>query len=103
MATESILIRFLVIITLLFFLPKVIHRFYKVPFPIIEVILGILLGIFIPQFFYIDDMLSILSTLGIIILFVYSGLEVDTRFMAGHKKFFFIHALIHLLIVITGQ
>jgi Kef-type K+ transport system membrane component KefB len=43
-------------------------------------------------------MLSVLSTLGIIILFVYSGLEVDTKFISNHKLFFIKHIAIHFVI-----
>ncbi len=95
---EDILIKFFIIITTLFFIPKVIRRFYKIPSPITEVVLGILLGILLPQYFFLDDMLSILGTLGIIILFVYSGMEVDTSFIFKNKKFFIENILLSIFI-----
>src|SRR3989304_395442 len=98
MATEEILLRFLVIITVIFFLPKVINRFYTIPSPLTEIFLGILLGIFLPQYFYLDDMLQILAAIGIVTLFVYAGLEVDSELMIRKKSFFLENLLIHLIV-----
>jgi len=98
MSLDSILIKFLVITVVIFFLPKVVDKFYKVPHPLTEVILGIILGIAIPHYFFVGEMLQILSTIGIIVLFVYAGLEVDTRFMSNNKRFFIENMVLHLLI-----
>lgn len=98
MAIESILIKFFVILTVLFFLPKVIYRFYRIPGPITELVLGIILGILLSDYFYLDDMLRILSTLGIVTLFVYSGMEVDFNFIKNKKRFFIENLMLYLLI-----
>ncbi|MFH1210147.1 MAG: cation:proton antiporter [archaeon] len=98
MVTENILIKFLIIISVLFFLPRVINRFYKIPSAITEIFLGIGFGILIPSFFFIDDMINILATLGIITLFVYSGMDVNTNFILKKKRFFIENIVIQLLI-----
>ncbi|MBN1792942.1 cation:proton antiporter [Candidatus Woesearchaeota archaeon] len=98
MAMENLLIRFLVLITILFFLPKFINKFYKVPYPLTEIFLGIMLGLLVPNFFYLDDMTNILATLGIITLFVSAGIEVDIPFITKNKSFFIGNLARHVLL-----
>jgi Kef-type K+ transport system membrane component KefB len=98
MATEDVLIKFFVILALLFFLPKVVNRLTKIPDSLTELILGIILGITISSFFFSDDMITILSTIGIVTLFVFSGMDVDTTFIVKNKKFFIEHIILHVLI-----
>ncbi len=98
MLIENILLKFLLVICLLFFLPKVVKRFLDIPYPITEILLGILLALLLPSFFGVDDMMSILSTLGIITLFVYAGMEVDSKFLLANKKFFVDNLARHVLI-----
>lgn len=98
MATEDLLVKFFVILALLFFVPKVVNSKTKIPDALTEVVIGIILGIAIPSYFFIDDMITILATIGIVTLFVFSGMDVDTNFIAKNKKFFFEHILLHILI-----
>jgi Kef-type K+ transport system membrane component KefB len=99
MATQDVLVKFFVILALLFFLPKVINRLTRVPDSLTELLIGIVLGVALPSFFFIDDMLTVLSTIGIVTLFVFSGMDVDTSFIVKNKKFFIEHILLHILII----
>jgi Kef-type K+ transport system membrane component KefB len=101
MATEDVLVKFFVILTLLFFLPKVINRSTKIPDSLTELMIGIILGIAISSYFFIDDMITILSTIGIVTLFVFSGMDVNTNFIVKNKKFFIEHIILHILIFIA--
>lgn len=100
MAAEDILVKFFVILALLFFLPKVVNRITRIPDALTELMIGIVLGIALPSFFFIDDMITILGTIGVVTLFVYSGMEVDTGFIVTNKKFFIEHILLHIFIFI---
>jgi Kef-type K+ transport system membrane component KefB len=101
MAAEDLLVKFFIILTVLFFFPKVINRITKTPDPISELILGIIFGLALPSFFFLDDMLQILSTIGIITLFVFSGMDIDVGFIKSNKKFFIENIVLHILIFIT--
>ncbi len=98
MAAEDILIKFFVILALLFFFPKVVNRITKLPDALTELLIGIILGIALPSFFFIDDMITILATIGVVTLFVFSGMEVDTNFIVTNKKFFIEHIILHILV-----
>jgi Kef-type K+ transport system membrane component KefB len=63
--------------------------------------IGIFLGIALPSFFFIDDMITILGTIGVVTLFVFSGMEVDTNFIGMNKKFFTEHIMLHILIFVA--
>lgn len=101
MAVEDILVKFFVILAVLFFLPKAVNRVSKIPDALTELMIGIMLGLALPSFFYVDDMITILGTIGIVSLFVFSGMEVDTNFIVTNKKFFTEHIMLHLLIFIV--
>lgn len=53
-----------------------------------------------PQFFLTDDMITVLSTIGIITLFVYAGTEVDSNFLLKHKYFFIQNSIMSFAIFI---
>ncbi|MGV8172368.1 MAG: cation:proton antiporter [Candidatus Woesearchaeota archaeon] len=101
MAAEDILIKFLVIMIVIFFIPKITNRFYNIPFPLTELLLGILLSIIFPQYFFTDDIITVLSTIGIITLFVYAGIEVDSTFLLKHKYFFIQNIIMSFFIVLV--
>ncbi|MBN1860631.1 MAG: cation:proton antiporter [Candidatus Thermoplasmatota archaeon] len=101
MVAEDVLVKFFVILALLFFLPKVVGSLLKIPDVLTELIIGIILGIAIPSYFFIDDMLTILATIGIVTLFVYSGMDVETNFIVKNKKFFMEHIILHILIFVV--
>lgn len=101
MAAEDILVKFFVILAVIFFLPKVVNRISKIPDALTELMIGIFLGIALPSFFFIDDMITILGTIGVVTLFVFSGMEVDTNFIGMNKKFFTEHIMLHILIFVA--
>ena len=101
MVAEDLLVKFFVILALLFFLPKVVNSTTKIPDALTELLIGIILGITIPSFFFIDDMITILATIGIVTLFVFSGMDVDTNFIVKNKKFFTEHIILHLIIFLA--
>lgn len=103
LASEIILIKFLLIISVLFFLPKVINKAYKIPYSLTEVILGIVLGLTLPFFFFVDDMLKIFAAIGIIMIFVQYGMGVDTSFIVKKRRFFIEYLVLNfLLFLIIG-
>ncbi len=63
--------------------------------------IGIILGIALPRLFFIDDMITILGTIGIVTLFVFSGMQIDTNFIVTNKKFFTEHIILHVFIFIA--
>ena len=83
---EAILTKFLVILAVVFFVPKVIYRIKRIPYPISETILGALLGIFLSTFFFIDDALTVLSAIGIITIFISGGMEADLDFIIKKRS-----------------
>jgi Kef-type K+ transport system membrane component KefB len=83
---EAILIKFLLIIVILFFVPKVAFRLKKIPYPISEVALGIILATMIPSYFFVDDVIRTLAVLGVITIFVSAGMEIDTGFMVKNRR-----------------
>lgn len=101
MVAEDVLVKFFVILALLFFVPKVVNSTTKIPDALTELMIGIILGITVLSFFFIDDMITILSTIGIVTLFVFSGMDVDTNFIVKNKKFFTEHIILHILIFIA--
>jgi Kef-type K+ transport system membrane component KefB len=64
MIAEDGLVKFFIILALLFFIPKVVNSKTKIPDALTELMIGIILGIAIPSFFFIDDMITILATIG---------------------------------------
>jgi Kef-type K+ transport system membrane component KefB len=88
MSADNIVVEFLLLFTLLFFLPRLIHRMHDIPHPLTEVFLGIILGLFAPEWFTQSDTVRVLSTIGIVTLFVYAGLEADTTFIRKRWKVF---------------
>jgi len=101
MALNDVLVKFFVILALLFFVPKVVNSTTKIPDALTELMIGVILGIALPSFFFIDDMITILGTIGIVTLFVFSGMEVDTNFIVKNKKFFIEHIILHILIFVA--
>ncbi|KYK24532.1 hypothetical protein AYK25_06150 [Thermoplasmatales archaeon SM1-50] len=75
-----------------------VNRITKLPDALTELLIGIILGIVLPSFFFIDDMITILATIGVVTLFVFSGMEVDTNFIVTNKKFFIEHIILHILV-----
>jgi len=101
MVAEDGLVKFFVILALLFFVPKVVNHKTKIPDALTELLIGIILGIAIPSFFFMDDMITILATIGIVTLFVFSGMDIDTNFIMNNKKFFAEHIILHIIIFVT--
>jgi len=101
MTLDDVLVKFFVILALLFFVPKVVNSTTKIPDALTELMIGIILGITLPSFFFIDDMITVLGTIGIVTLFVFSGMAVDTNFIVSNKKFFIEHIILHILIFIA--
>jgi Kef-type K+ transport system membrane component KefB len=93
---EAILTKFLIILAILFFIPKVIYRIRKIPYAITEIILGVILALTLPLFFYIDDTLTVLSAIGIITIFISGGMEADLDFIIKEKS-----AISEILIIQT--
>ena len=97
--TEEILIKFLLIITVLFFVPKVLYRIKRVPYPLTEVALGIALGILLPTYFFVDDIVNLLAALGIITIFISAGMEIDERFISKNKRIIAENMIIQFVLV----
>lgn len=98
---EEILIKFLLIITLLFFVPKVVFRARRIPYPITEVILGIILGVGLPLYFFLDDTVRLLATLGVITIFINAGMEVDSEFIKKNKRVVTENMIIQTVMVVA--
>lgn len=96
MAADGILVRFLLLLTFLFFFPRLIHSAYKIPAPITELFIGIAVALIAPSFFTGSEMVAVLSTIGIITLFVFAGLEADVTFLEQKKRVFIENILIQL-------
>ncbi|MFH1630858.1 MAG: cation:proton antiporter [Candidatus Aenigmatarchaeota archaeon] len=96
---EEMLLRFLVIITVVFFIPKVVYHIRKIPYPITEVVLGIVLGILVPSYFFADDVIKILASLGIITIFVCGGMEINIGFIKRSKKMILQNAILQIVLL----
>jgi Kef-type K+ transport system membrane component KefB len=99
--TSIVLTKFLIILCLLFFLPKVLYRLKKIPPAITEVMLGIALGIIFPAFFFMDDVIRVLGTVGIITIFVSAGMDTDLVHISKKKRIFAESLLIQILMIVA--
>lgn len=97
---EAILTKFLIILVVLFFIPKAIYAIRKIPYAITEVLLGTILALALPFFFYIDDALKVLSAIGIITIFISGGMEADLDFIIKKKATLFEILMIQTIIVV---
>ncbi|WP_040204558.1 monovalent cation:proton antiporter family protein [Neobacillus jeddahensis] len=81
-------ISLLVVVTMAFLTPIILHRFKLnvIPVVVAEIIMGLIIGKSGFDVVHQDVWLSTLSTLGFIFLMFLSGLEIDFTAFAGSKK-----------------
>ncbi len=81
-------ISLLVVVTMAFLTPIILHRFKLnfIPVVVAEIIMGLLIGKSGLNVVHEDVWLSTLSTLGFIFLMFLSGLEIDFNAFIGRKK-----------------
>ena len=82
---------FIGLIFALFLVPKLLQR-YKLPGAITSLLLGILASLL--GWFHHDPTINLLSTLGIVALFLFAGLEIDAAELRRNRKPLVLHGLI---------
>jgi Kef-type K+ transport system membrane component KefB len=78
----------------------VLYRLKRIPTAITEVFLGIILGILLPAFFFTDDVIRVLGTLGVITIFVSGGMETDLDYIFKNKRHFIENFLVQLALIV---
>jgi monovalent cation:H+ antiporter-2, CPA2 family len=88
MAQQASVISLLIVVTIAFLTPIILHRFKLnfIPVVVAEIIMGLMIGKSGLNVVHQDMWLSTLSTLGFIFLMFLSGLEIDFSAFAGGKK-----------------
>lgn len=88
MAQPASVISLLIVVTIAFLTPIILHRFKLnfIPVVVAEIIMGLLIGKSGLNVVHQDMWLSTLSTLGFIFLMFLSGLEIDFTAFSGGKK-----------------
>src|SRR3954463_10788899 len=81
-------ISLLIVVTMAFLTPILLHRFKLnfIPVVVAEIIMGLIIGKSGFDLVHQDVWLSTLSTLGFIFLMFLSGLEIDFTAFSGSKK-----------------
>ena len=97
---SSILMNFLLLMTILFIVPKLFQKF-RIPSATTEILLGISLGIIAQDFFYEMEFIDVLASLGIISFFIYSGIEIDMRFINRNRSMLLECLAIKLLVLLV--
>lgn len=97
---EAILIEFISLIVFLFFIPKLLSMRLNVPSPASELILGALVGPLTLGYFAADDMIKLLSTIGLIVLFFFAGLDVNTNLLKKRRGILAENLVIQILILV---
>ncbi len=95
--TEQIL-EFIVLLAVLFFIPKTLARF-AFPQPFSEILLGIILGPTLLHLFVLDNLIELMGTIGIITLFFIAGFEVDVYGLQKKKQTLVQNIIIHFLFI----
>jgi monovalent cation:H+ antiporter-2, CPA2 family len=88
MAQHASVISLLIVVTMAFLTPIILHRFKLnfIPVVVAEIIMGLVIGKSGFNLVHQDMWLSTLSTLGFIFLMFLSGLEIDFSAFRGGKK-----------------
>ena len=89
---------FIVLLAILFFIPKILARF-TIPQTFSEILLGIVLG---PTLFYLFEMnslIELMGTIGIITLFFIAGFEVDFDGIKEKRKTLQQNFILHLVLI----
>jgi monovalent cation:H+ antiporter-2, CPA2 family len=88
MGQQASVISLLIVVTMAFLTPIILHRFKMnfIPVVVAEIIMGLIIGKSGFNLVHQDMWLSTLSTLGFIFLMFLSGLEIDFSAFSGRKK-----------------
>jgi monovalent cation:H+ antiporter-2, CPA2 family len=88
MGQQASVISLLIVVTMAFLTPIILHRFRMnfIPVVVAEIIMGLIIGKSGFNLVHQDMWLSTLSTLGFIFLMFLSGLEIDFSVFSGGKK-----------------
>ncbi|MGV8141741.1 MAG: cation:proton antiporter [Candidatus Woesearchaeota archaeon] len=98
---EDIFVKFLIILVAVFFIPKVLYGWKRIPFAITEVVIGAILVLLLPSYFSPDDAIMILGTLGIITIFVNAGMDADLKFLSDNINRIFSKILLQIFLVLS--
>jgi Kef-type K+ transport system membrane component KefB len=90
-------LKFLILVGLLFFAPKVLSRL-AIPSPVTEVVLGAILGPLVLRVAGSNELLDALAGIGISALFLFAGLEVEAGELVSRKGPLLQHLAIQLLL-----
>lgn len=92
------IIAFVLVLSLLFIIPKMLLR-YGIPAQLTEVLLGMILGPYLLNYFQRDALFSVLGTIGIITLFFMAGFDVDIESVKKKRKTIFEHGFLQLVLI----
>lgn len=94
-------LKLLVLIGLLFFLPKVLVR-AGIPSPVTEMGLGVACGPLALDVLRPDELTRTLAALGISALFLFAGMEVSMRALVERRRTILVHTLIQVLLFVAA-
>lgn len=84
--------RYLILVVGLFVVPRILQR-WRIPSAISSLAIGALLGAGL-GLFHDDQIVPVLSTIGIVSLFLFAGLEVDLHELRLHARSLALHAAV---------
>jgi Kef-type K+ transport system membrane component KefB len=90
---------YVVLLFALFVIPRVLQRF-RVPTAVTSFLLGAIAGLG-PAWFVHDPTIQLLSTFGIVSLFLFAGLDVDLAELRSARKIIVQHVLLRVVVVIV--
>jgi Kef-type K+ transport system membrane component KefB len=94
-------LKLLVLIGLLFFLPKMLVRL-GIPSPVTEMGLGVVCGPLALDVLRPDDLTGTLAALGISALFLFAGMEVSMSALVERRRTILVHTLIQVLLFVAA-
>src|SRR3989338_2888170 len=99
--TSDLLVEFLAVVSVITLFPQLLRRL-GIPKPLSEIGMGMLLGGMALNVFTTSEIITLFSSIGIILLFLDAGLEVELEFMKREWKVFLEHLLVQFFTLVLA-
>ncbi len=98
---SDLLVEFLAVIFIITFFPQLLRRL-GIPKPLSEIGMGMLFGGMALDVFATSEIITLFSGIGIILLFLHAGLDVELEFLRQERKIFFEHLLVQFFTLVLS-
>jgi len=96
----DILISFLVLLSILFFIPKLLVK-TRIPAPVTEFFLGVVAALWLTSF--VDrDLVAVFGTIGVVMIFFFAGIEAEIDFIHRNRRSIVVTILALLTVVLCA-